>query len=263
MIKTITAVFAVFLLSIGTVQAAGKVLPPPEQNWSFNGIFGSYDRASAQRGFQVYKDTCAACHSLNYVYYRHLSGIGLNEQQIKAIASTAEVTDGPNDDGEMFKRKGLPRDRFAAPFPNEKAARAANNGAYPPDLSLMAKARHGGTDYLYGILTGYRKTIPAELYEKKLIDKKFKVAEGMNLNIHFPGFQIAMVPPLAADSVEYTDGTKATVAQMAKDVTTFLAWAASPEMEQRKRLGIKVLLFLLVLTGMLLALKRQIWSKIH
>jgi len=252
MLKTITAVFAVFLFSIGTAQAAGNVTPPPKQDWSFNGIFGSYDRASAQRGFQVYKDVCSACHSLNYVYYRHLTGIGLNEQQIQAIASTVEVTDGPNDNGEMFQRKGLPRDRFAAPFPNEKAARAANNGAYPPDLSLIVKARHGGADYLSALLTGYAKA-----------PKGMKLPEGMNYNKYFPGHQIAMVPPLAEGAVEYSDGTKATVGQMAQDVTTFLAWTASPEMEQRKRLGIKVLLFLLVLTGMLLALKRQIWSKVH
>ncbi len=252
MIKTITAVFAVSLLFISTVQAAGNVPPPPKQDWSFNGIFGSYDRASAQRGFKVYKDVCSACHSLNYVYYRHLTGIGLNEQQIKAVASSVEVSDGPNANGEMFQRKGLPRDRFAAPFPNENAARAANGGAYPPDLSLMVKARHGGPDYLAALLTGYKKA-PTDM----------KMMEGMNYNTYFPGHQIAMIPPLAAGVVEYTDGTKATVEQMAKDVTTFLTWTASPEMEQRKRLGIKVLLFLLVLTGMLLALKQQVWSKVH
>ncbi|MEL0107371.1 MAG: cytochrome c1 [Rhodospirillaceae bacterium] len=252
MIKTITAIFTAFLLSIGTAQAAGDAPKPPKQDWSFNGIFGHYDRASAQRGFQVYKNVCAACHSLNYVYYRHLSGIGLTEAQIKAIAAEAEVTDGPNDAGEMFKRKGLPKDRYAAPFPNEQAARSANNGAYPPDLSLMVKARHGGADYLYALLTGYGKA-PSSV----------KMMEGMNYNKYFPGHQIAMVPPLAADAVEYADGTKATVSQMAQDVTMFLSWAASPEMEERKRLGIKVLLFLLVLAGMLLALKRQVWSDIH
>ena len=213
MIKTITAVFAVFFLSIGTVQAAGDVIPPPKQDWSFNGIFGSYDRASAQRGFQVYKNVCSACHSLNYVYYRHLSGIGLNEKQVTAIAATVEVDDGPNDAGEMFKRKGLPRDRFVAPFPNENAARAANGGAYPPDLSVIVKARHAGADYISALLTGYAKA-PGDM----------KMMEGMNYNKYFPGNQIAMVPPLAAGSVEYTDGTKATVEQMAKDVTTFLAW---------------------------------------
>ena len=252
MIKTITAVFAAFLLTIGIAQAAGNAPKPPKQDWSFSGIFGSYDRASAQRGFQVYKNVCSACHSLNYVYYRHLTGIGLTAPQIKAIASTVEVTDGPNDNGEMFKRKGLPKDKFVAPFANEKAARAANNGAYPPDLSLIAKARHGGADYLYAIITGYTKA-PADM----------KMAGGMSYNKYFPGNQIAMIPPLSAGVVEYTDGTKATPAQMAKDVTTFLAWTASPEMEHRKRLGIKVLLFLLVLTGMLLALKRQVWVNVH
>jgi len=251
MIKTITAVFAAFLLTIGTAQAAGNAPKPPKQDWSFNGIFGSYDRASAQRGFQVYKNVCSACHSLNYVNYRHLTGIGLNEPQIKAIASTAEVTDGPNDNGEMFTRKGLPKDKFLAPFSNEKAARAANNGAYPPDLSLVAKARHGGSDYLYALLAGYGKA-PAGT----------KMSEGMYYNKYFPGQQIAMVPPLAAGSVEYTDGTKATVPQMAKDVTMFLSWTASPELEQRKRLGIKVMLFLFVLAGMLLALKRQVWANV-
>ena len=175
MIETITAVFAAFLLTIGIAQAAGDAPKPPKQDWSFSGIFGSYDRASAQRGFQVYKNVCSACHSLNYVYYRHLTGIGLTAPQIKAIASTVEVTDGPNDNGEMFKRKGLPKDKFVAPFANEKAARAANNGAYPPDLSLIAKARHGGADYLYAIITGYTKA-PADM----------KMAGGMSYNKYFP-----------------------------------------------------------------------------
>ncbi|MEQ8194212.1 MAG: cytochrome c1, partial [Rhodospirillales bacterium] len=153
--KTITAVFAALLLSAGTVNAAVEAPKPPKQDWSFGGIFGTYDRSAAQRGFHVYKNVCAACHSMNYLYYRHLAGIGLTEPQVKAIASTVEVTDGPNDDGEMFKRKGLPKDPFLAPFPNEKAARAANNGAYPPDLSVIVKARHGGADYIYALLTGY------------------------------------------------------------------------------------------------------------
>ncbi|MEX2452245.1 MAG: cytochrome c1 [Rhodospirillales bacterium] len=250
--KTIVAVFAALFLTAGAASAAVEAPKPPKQDWSFDGIFGTYDRSAAQRGFHVYKNVCATCHSLNYLYYRHISGIGFTDPQIKALASTVEVTDGPNDDGEMFTRKGLPKDRFLAPFPNEKAARAANGGAYPPDLSVIVKARHGGADYLYALLTGYAEP-----------PKDIKMMEGMNYNKYYPGHQIAMVPPLSDGAVEYADGTKATVAQMAKDVTTFLAWAASPEMENRKRLGIKVLLFLLVLTGMLFALKRQVWSKIH
>ncbi|MBC8339217.1 MAG: cytochrome c1 [Rhodospirillales bacterium] len=225
----------------------------PARNWSFNGMFGTFDRGSLQRGLQVYQEVCAACHSLKLVAYRNLSAIGLNEDQIKKIAAEFEVQDGPNDEGEMYARPARPSDRFVAPFANDKAARASNNGALPPDLSLMTKARKGGADYLHALLTGYKETPPDGV----------KMGEGMQYNVYFPGNQIAMAPPLAEDAVEYADGTKATAEQLAADVSTFLTWAAEPELEDRKRMGVKVLLFLLVLTAMMYALKRQIWADQH
>ena len=232
--------------------AAGGAPKPPEQAWSFDGVFGAFDRASLRRGLIVYRNVCSACHSLNLVAYRHLSGVGFSDDEIKAIAAAVEVADGPNDQGEMFQRPGRTSDKFKAPFANVNAARVANNGAYPPDLTLMTKARKGGANYVHALLTGY-KDAPAGV----------TVADGMSYNVYFPSQQIAMGSPLNDGSVDYPDGTKATVDQMAKDVVTFLAWTAEPEMEARKRLGLKVLLFLLVLTGMLFALKRMIWSDLH
>ena len=253
-IKPAVAAMAVVagLLAAGPAFAAGGA-KLPAQNWSFSGLFGTFDRASAQRGLQVYIEVCAGCHSLNQIAYRHLSGIGLDEEQIKATASQVEVEDGPNDEGEMFTRPGRPADRFTAPFANEQAARASNNGAMPPDLSLMIKARKGGADYVFGLLTGYEEEAPEGV----------TLMEGMNYNKYFPGYQIAMAPPLTDDAVEYTDGTKATLDRMAKDVTAFLAWTAEPELEARKHMGIIVLLVLLVLTGMLYAVKRAIWSGLN
>ena len=237
--------------------SAAEFDPPPLQDWSFSGIFGAYDKASMQRGFQVYREVCAGCHSLKLVAYRNLSALGYSEKEVKAFAAEAEVPDGPNDDGEMFQRPGLPSDRFVPPFANDQAARVANNGAFPPDLSVLTKARYRrmeweGSDYIYALLTGYRDP-----------PKGVAMAEGMSYNPYFPNRLIAMPPPLADDGVEFADGTKATVNQMAKDVTTFLAWTAEPEMEERKRLGIKVILFLLVMTGLLFALKRKIWADLH
>lgn len=226
---------------------------PEARDWTFHGMFGTFDRAALQRGYQVYTEVCSACHSLKLLSYRNLTGIGFSLDQIKKIAAEFEVTDGPNDEGEMFQRPALPSDRFVLPFPNDNAARASNNGALPPDLSLMVKAREGGADYVYGLLTGYKEEAPAGI----------ELGEGMNYNLYFPNHQIAMSPPLAEDAVEYADGTKATFEQLVSDVTTFLAWAAEPELEERKRLGIKVMLFLLVLTGMLYAIKRSIWKDLH
>ena len=223
------------------------------QDWSFNGVFGHYDRGALKRGFQVYTDVCAGCHGLRLVAYRNLAEIGFSGPEIKEIAAAVEVADGPNDEGEMFERKGRPGDRFKSPFANEQAARAANEGAMPPDLSLITKARLGGPDYLHGLLTGYRDEPPAGV----------AVTEGMTYNAVFPGNQIAMPSPLSEDAVEYADGTKATVAQMSRDVTTFLTWAAEPEMEERKRMGIKIVLFLIVLTGLLYAVKRHVWADLH
>lgn len=225
---------------------------PASHDWSFAGIFGTFDRASMQRGFQVYKEVCASCHSIRLVAYRNLSALGYSEKEIKAIAAEYEVTDGPNNEGEMYQRKAKPSDRFVKPFPNDQAARFANNGALPPDLSLMTKARPKGTDYVYALMTGYKDP-----------PKDKKVPEGLYYNSAFRGGLIAMLPPLTKDAVTYADGTPATVARMAEDVTTFLAWVAEPEMEERKQLGIKVMLFLLVLTGLLYALKRKIWADLH
>jgi ubiquinol-cytochrome c reductase cytochrome c1 subunit len=232
--------------------AASEAPVPPAQSWSFSGPFGTYDRAALQRGFQVYKEVCSGCHSLRHVYYRDLAALGYNEDEIKAIAASVEVQDGPNDQGEMFTRPGRSYDRFKSPFPNDNAARAANNGALPPDLSVITKARPHGHDYLYALMTGYKEP-PADM----------KMTEGMQYNTAYAGNQIAMVPPLSEGSIEYKDGTKATVPQMARDVTVFLAWTAEPEMEERKRIGYKVLLFLLVLTGVLYAAMRRVWSKVH
>ena len=250
--------YSALSLAVAGLLAAGAALAaagakPEARDWSFHGMFGTYDRGALQRGFQVYREVCASCHSLRLLAYRNLAGIGLNEDQIKAIAAESEVADGPNEEGEMFTRPARPSDRFAAPFANANAARAANNGALPPDLSLMIKARKGGPDYVYALLTGYKEEAPEGV----------ELTEGMQYNVYFPGNQIAMAPPLADDAVEYADGIKATAGQLAEDVTTFLAWAAEPELEERKRMGIKVLLFLIVLTAMLYAVKRAVWSDQH
>src|SRR5579862_3585676 len=207
----------------------------PRQSWSFDGPFGTYDRAALQRGFQVYQEVCSNCHSLNLVAYRDLAALGYNDDQVKAIAAQKEVTDGPNDQGEMFQRPARPSDHFVPAFPNDQANRAAHNGALPPDQSLIVKARAGGlgilfgatgADYAYAILTGYKDPPAGE----KLPDNQY-------YNSYFPGHHIAMPPPLTDDIVTYGDGTKATVQQEAHDVVTFLTWAAEPNMEDRKRTG--------------------------
>jgi ubiquinol-cytochrome c reductase cytochrome c1 subunit len=243
---------ALALVAGGPALAAGEAAHPPAMDWSFGGLFGTFDRASAQRGFQVYKEVCSACHAVKQLSYRNLSELGLTEDEVKAIAASYQVKDGPNDNGEMFERPGRPSDRFVSPYPNEKAARAAQNGAYPPDLSLMVKAREGGADYMHGLLTGYSEP-PAGM----------TMGVGMNFNRYFPGNQIAMVAPLSDDRVTYADGTKATLDQMARDVTTFLAWAAEPELETRRAMGVRMILFLLVLTVLAYAVKKKIWADLH
>lgn len=253
--KSVFAVFALALslVSVPAIAEEEHHLRSPEGGWPQSGIFGTYDRGALQRGFLVYKQVCAACHSMNLLSYRNLASIGYNEAEVKAIASEYTVTDGPNDEGAMFERPALPSDHFKAPFANEKAARAANNGAYPPDLSLIVKARHGGEDYIYSILTGYG-TAPEDV----------KVMPGMNYNDVFPGRQIAMPSPLSGDDlVTYSDGTKATKEQMAKDVVQYLAWAAEPHMEDRKRIGARAIIFLLVMAGIFYAAKRSLWRDLH
>ena len=250
--RTVGAFLAAFVL-IGSnpAQAADEAAAPPSMKWSFDGLFGSFDRAALRRGFQVYTEVCAACHSLRLVHYRNLTAIGFSADQVKEIAAEFEVADGPDADGEMFDRPARPSDRFVSPFPNDNAARAANNGALPPDLSLVTKSRIGGPDYIHGLMVGY-KDAPDDM----------EMSEGMEYNMFFPGHQIAMPAPLSDEQVEYADGTEATVAQMAKDVTNFLVWAAEPELEERKRMGVKVVLFLVLLTGMLFAVKRAVWSNV-
>jgi ubiquinol-cytochrome c reductase cytochrome c1 subunit len=231
--------------------AIGEAPEPPEQHWSFDGIFGTFDRASLQRGFQVYQDVCSACHGLYHLSYRDLTALGFSEDEVKAIAAQKEVPD-LNDAGETVQRPARPSDKFVAPFPNEKAARAANNGAYPPDLSLVTKAREYGSDYVAAILGGYSEP-PAD----------FHLQDGMQYNRYFPGHQIAMPPPLSEGAVTFADGTPATVPQMAHDVAAFLHWAAEPNLEARHRMGVKVILFLLAATLIFYAAKRRIWAELH
>ncbi len=235
--------------------SAEEALPPhsPPGGWPHEGAFGTYDRAALRRGLQVYRQVCAACHSLKYVAYRNLADLGYSEAEIKAIAAESQVTDGPNDQGEMFTRPASASDRFVAPFANDQAARVANNGALPPDLSLIVKARHGHEDYVYSLLTGFG--LPPSAEER--------VMDGMNYNPYFAGRQIAMPPPLSEGAVTYSDGTSATVEQMAHDVTQFLAWAGDPRMEDRKRVGVKAILFLLVFAGVMAAVKLRVWRTVH
>ncbi|MDF1792667.1 MAG: cytochrome c1 [Thalassobaculaceae bacterium] len=260
MIARLTSTIAAVAIAAGAwsfalstpANAAGEEIEIPSHDWSFKGPFGTYDRGALQRGFQIYKNVCASCHALNYVAYRNLEHFGYNEDEVKAIAAEATVIDGPNDEGEMFERPGKPSDRFVAPFANDKAARAANGGAFPPDLSMIVKARPDGANYVRSLLLGYVDP-PAD----------FKMMEGMNYNAYFGGHQIAMAKPLYGDDVTYEDGTPTSIEQEAEDVVTFLAWASEPEMEERKRAGVMTLLFLLVFTGLLYATKRKIWADVH
>ncbi len=223
------------------------------QSWPWLGIFGKYDEAALKRGFQVYHDVCSNCHSLKLVAYRNLGpGLGISDDDIKKIAAEKQVPDDPNDAGDVKPRPARPSDHFVPPFPNDNAARAANNGALPPDLSLIVKAREGGPDYVYAILTGFGDP-PAG----------FKMNDGMNYNKAFAGHQIGMPPPLAEGTVTFADGTKATLDQEAHDVVSFLNWAAEPELNVRHNLGIKVLILAGVLTLLAYALKRKIWADIH
>lgn len=236
---------------VAAVQASDAPIPP-KQVWSFESPVGTFDRASLQRGFQVYKQVCSVCHGVSHLSYRNLKALGFKAEEIKAIAAEYKVKDGPNDEGEMFERPALPSDAFVQPYANEQQARNANNGALPPDLSLIVKARPHGANYLYALLTGYAQ--PPE---------DFKVSDGMYYNAYFPGHQIAMPAPLSEGLVTFADGTPATVEQMAKDVTTFLAWAAEPELEDRHRIGLRVMLFLVVFTIVMYAVMRRVWRDVQ
>ncbi len=248
--KFIIASFA-FCLFIPAAYAAesGHKYPLPEVDFSFEGPFGTYDRASLQRGFQVYQQVCKACHGLDLIAYRNLTDLGYNEDEVKAIASQYTIMDGPDDEGEMFERNRLPKDRFANPFPNENAARFANNGAYPPDMSLLAKARKDGPTYIYGILMGYEE--PPE---------GVTLSAGQYYNKYMEGNKIAMAPPLFDGMVAYEDDAPQTMSQYSKDVSTFLMWTAEPTMEDRKRMGFKVVFFLIAFAGVMYAVKKKIWK---
>ena len=240
-----------FLLFGFNIFAAESKIAIPKHNWSFNGITGKFDNSAIQRGYKVYREVCSGCHSMKLLYYRDLLDIGFSEEEVKVIASEYTVLDGPNDEGEMFERDGMPSDQFANPYANIKAARAANNGAYPPDLSLIVKARPKGADYVKALLLGY-------------VDppKDMTIPSGQHYNKYMAGNLIAMTSPLSDGLVEYDDGTQNSMDQMSTDVTTFLAWAAEPSLEDRKRMGLKVILFLIVLFVLAYISKQQIWRDI-
>ena len=225
---------------------------PKEVEFQHEGPFGTFDKAALQRGFQVYKEVCSACHSMDLLAYRNLTQIGFSDAEVKAIAAQYTIQDGPNDNGDMFERPRAPSDPFNRPFANEQAARAANGGALPKDLSLIVKARHGGESYVYSLLTGYQDA-PANEPKK----------EGLNYNPYFDGHWVAMPQPLTTEGqVTYADGTKATVEQMAHDVATFLTWASEPHLEERHKIGAEVMIFMFVLCGVMYSAKKRVWSKI-
>lgn len=216
--------------------------------WPFEGLFGKFDRQAAQRGAQVYFEVCAACHGLNQLYYRNLKAIGFSDAEIVALANHYNVMDGPDESGDMFQRVAIASDHIVNPYPNEQAARASNNGAYPVDLSLIIKARVNGANHVYSVLTGY-------------IDQPEDTS--LMPGIYYTaGLSLAMPPPLFDGQVTYMDDTPATIDQMAKDVVIFLQWAAEPEMEHRKSMGIKILLFLSIFTILFYISKNNIWSKL-
>jgi ubiquinol-cytochrome c reductase cytochrome c1 subunit len=250
----LTGVFAAGLLAapLLATPAAAQDADMPNERWSFASLFGTFDLAAAQRGFQVYSSVCTNCHSMKLLHYRDLSGIGFDDDQIKAIAAGVTVPSGLDDQGNPKDGPATPASQFKSPFANDIAARAANNGALPPDLSLIVNAREGGPNYVYGILTGFAQP-PAG----------FKMQDGMNYNRTFAGHQIAMPPPLQDGTVEYTDGTPTNLNQEAHDVVTFLAWAANPETVERKQIGVRVILFLAFMTGITYAVKRKVWSNVH
>jgi ubiquinol-cytochrome c reductase cytochrome c1 subunit len=247
------------------------ILHPVEENWSFAGPFGTYDRAQLQRGLKVYKEVCSACHSLDLVAFRTLQELGYSDAQVKAFAAEYTVQDGPNADGEMFERPAIPSDYFPSPFPNNEAAAAANNGAAPPDFSLIAKARgvirgfptfvfdiftqyaEGGPDYIHSLLTGYDHEPPEGM----------QIAEGTYYNPYFVGGKsLAMAPPLSDDQVTYDDGSPQTIDQYSRDVAAFLMWAAEPHLEARKKTGFSVMVFLVLFGGLVYLTKRKVWSKV-
>ncbi len=244
---------------------------PKQEKWTFSGPFGTYDKGQLQRGLKVYKEVCSACHSMNLVAFRTLEDLGYSPEQVKAFSAEYEVQDGPNADGEMFTRKAIPTDHFPSPFANANAAAAANNGAAPPDFSLIAKARavergfptfifdiftqyaEAGPDYIHSLLTGYDEQPPAGMH----------VPEGTHYNPYFiAGKSLAMAKPLSDDQVTYDDGSPQTVDQYARDVSAFLMWAAEPHLEDRKKTGFRVIIFLILFAGLVYIAKRSVWSDV-
>ena len=224
-----------------------------KNHWSFEGVFGTFDRTSLQRGYQVYQEVCSGCHSVQHLSYRNLSEKGGPEflpEEVKAIAAQFEVTDGPNEDGEMFTRPGRLSDKFISPFPNVKAAAVANGGAYPPDMSVLAKARKGGANYIYSLLMGYEEA-PAG----------YELDDGVYYNKYMPGQKIKMAEPISDGIVEYADGTETSKAQIARDVTAFLVWAADPHLEARHKIGFKVFFYLIILLTLVYLSKQKVWSR--
>jgi len=244
---------------------------PKEESWSFAGPFGTYDKGQLQRGLKVYKEVCAACHSMNMVPFRTMEGLGYSEAQVKALAAEYTVQDGPNDAGDMFERPGLPSDHFPSPFANPQAAAASNNGAAPPDFSLIAKARgatrgfptfvfdiftqyaEGGPDYIHSLLTGYDEQPPAGM----------EIAEGTHYNPYFMnGKSLAMAKPLSDGQVTYDDGAPQTVDQYARDVSAFLMYVAEPHLEERKKTGFRVIIFMVLFGGLVYMTKRRVWANV-
>ena len=245
--------FSLILLSQNILAEEKKQLLT--SNWSFKGYFGKFDRAALQRGYQVYTEVCASCHSMKYLSYRNLAEKGgpeFSEEQAKAIAANFEVTDGPNDDGDMFERPAKLSDKFAQPYRNVKEAMASNGGAYPPDMSVLVKARSRGADYIYSLLLGYEDSPSGVTLD-----------DGVYYNKYMYGNNIKMPKPLMDGQVEYNDGTEATEEQMAKDVVTFLAWSAEPHLEARHKIGFKAIIYLIIITILVYLSMKKIWSRVE
>ena len=254
--KKIFKLFSIIiLLTLNSYSAiSAEKVEYLKTDWSFKGLFGKFDRASLQRGYQVYTEVCAACHSMKYLSYRNLSEKGGPEfsvAQAKAIAASFEVTDGPNADGEMFQRAGKLSDKFVMPYENVKAAEAANGGAYPPDMSVLVKARGGGVDYIYSLFQGYEDAPSGMILD-----------DGVHYNKYMYGNKIKMSAPLSDGIIEYSDGTNPTVEQMSKDVTTFLMWAAEPSLEARHQMGFKAIVYLIILTILVYFSMKRVWSRV-
>ena len=256
MIKNIKLILFFLLILFNTQKVfAASSSELLKVDWSFKSFFGKFDRASLQRGYQVYNEVCASCHSLKYLSYRNLAESGgpeFSEEEAKAIASNFEVTDGPDSTGEMFTRPARLSDKFVMPYANEEEAKSANGGAYPPDMSVLVKARKGGADYIYSLLLGYEDP-PADI----------KLDDGVYYNKYMYGNKIKMSAPLSDDIVEYSDGTKASTEQMAKDVVNFLMWTAEPHLEQRHKFGFRVIIYLIIISVLVYFSMKKIWSRIE